>query len=315
MVDGSDNLATRYLPSAPASGQRGPLVAGSSARSTGRSRRRGHTKRARNGWPNPTYRCLFPDPPEPGTIPTCAEAGVLGALDGPARLDDGARGDPRDRRRLRRGDEGLLGRLLLVDARAMRLETLRYGWDENNPAERFEGRAGGCRVRRGVTAQSRGPLAPPHVVRARFTAMTRRRSRRRRQVTSRSKPRNVLGRRSSRPDAGDRIARFRAAVVRLVVVALVDPSHFVGSPPSPAPPNPSPPIPLFSPNKPPPWPSPRYRRGYRRAQRRPRCRPRSSGVPQQVAASRPPRSADGPGSARVSLWRLAEDSLAAGGGA
>src|SRR6266481_3961720 len=31
---------------------------------------------------NPTYRCLFPEPPPPGTVPACAEAGVLGALAG-----------------------------------------------------------------------------------------------------------------------------------------------------------------------------------------------------------------------------------------
>ena len=34
------------------------------------------------GKPNPTYRCLFPEAPPPGTIPACAEAGVLGALAG-----------------------------------------------------------------------------------------------------------------------------------------------------------------------------------------------------------------------------------------
>jgi molybdopterin-synthase adenylyltransferase len=31
------------------------------------------------------------------------------------------------------GDEGLVGKLLMIDARAMRFETLRYGWDEENP--------------------------------------------------------------------------------------------------------------------------------------------------------------------------------------
>ncbi len=79
-----------------------------------------------DGKPNPTYRCLFPDPPEPGTIPTCAEAGILGALAGvlgslmaleAIRVLVGGFGD---------GDEGLVGRLLMIDTRAMRFETLRY---------------------------------------------------------------------------------------------------------------------------------------------------------------------------------------------
>ena len=86
-----------------------------------------------DGAPNPTYRCLFPEPPPPGTVPTCAEAGVLGALAGvlgslmaleAIREIVGGFGD---------GDEGLVGRLLMIDARAMRFETLRYGWDEKNP--------------------------------------------------------------------------------------------------------------------------------------------------------------------------------------
>ena len=86
-----------------------------------------------DGKPNPTYRCLFPDPPEPGTVPTCAEAGVLGALAGvlgslmaleAIRVLVGGFGD---------GDEGLVGRLLMIDTRAMRFETLRYAWDPDNP--------------------------------------------------------------------------------------------------------------------------------------------------------------------------------------
>ena len=55
-----------------------------------------------------------------------ALAGVLGSLMAleAIRAIVGGFGD---------GDEGLIGRLLMIDARAMRFETLRYGWDEANP--------------------------------------------------------------------------------------------------------------------------------------------------------------------------------------
>ena len=39
-------------------------------------------ERGADGQFNPTYRCLFPEPPPPGTVPACAEAGVMGALAG-----------------------------------------------------------------------------------------------------------------------------------------------------------------------------------------------------------------------------------------
>ena len=39
-------------------------------------------EQAADGKPNPTYRCLFPEPPPEGTVPACAEAGILGALTG-----------------------------------------------------------------------------------------------------------------------------------------------------------------------------------------------------------------------------------------
>ena len=39
-------------------------------------------ERGEDGKPNPTYRCLFPEPPPPAAVPACAEAGILGALTG-----------------------------------------------------------------------------------------------------------------------------------------------------------------------------------------------------------------------------------------
>ncbi len=82
-----------------------------------------------DGAPNPTYRCLFPEPPPPGSIPACSEAGVLGALPGIA----GSMMALEAIREIVGFGEGLVGRLLMIDTRAMRFETLSYAWDPNNP--------------------------------------------------------------------------------------------------------------------------------------------------------------------------------------
>ena len=86
-------------------------------------------ERGADGKPNPTYRCLFPEPPPPGTVPACAEAGILGALAGVI----GSMMALEVIREIVGFGEGLVGRLLMLDARAMRFETLRYGWDPENP--------------------------------------------------------------------------------------------------------------------------------------------------------------------------------------
>ena len=79
--------------------------------------------------PNPTYRCLFPEPPPAGTVPTCAEAGILGALAGVA----GSLVALEAIRAIVGFGEGLVGRLLMIDTRSMRFETLDYEWDPDNP--------------------------------------------------------------------------------------------------------------------------------------------------------------------------------------
>ena len=82
--------------------------------------------------PNPTWRCLYPDAPPPGTVPTCARNGVLGALLGVMgslqaleviKLIAGI-GEP------------LVGRLMLFDARSLRFDTIRYHWKPRQSPER-----------------------------------------------------------------------------------------------------------------------------------------------------------------------------------
>src|SRR6202000_1659386 len=89
---------------------------------------RAHEKNA-DGVFNPTYRCLFPEPPPPGTVPACAESGVMGALAGML----GSMMALEAIREIVGFGEGLVGRLLMLDARAMRFETLRYQRDPLNP--------------------------------------------------------------------------------------------------------------------------------------------------------------------------------------
>jgi molybdopterin/thiamine biosynthesis adenylyltransferase len=133
VLDGSDNFATRYALSDACYYERRPLVSAALGEFDGTLTTLKPYENGADGKPNPSYRCLFPNPPEPGTIQTCAEAGILGALAGvlgslmaleAIRALVGGFGD---------GDEGLVGRLLMVDSRAMRFETLRYAWDPENP--------------------------------------------------------------------------------------------------------------------------------------------------------------------------------------
>ena len=86
-----------------------------------------------DGRPNPTYRCLFPSPPPPGAIPTCAEAGVLGALAGVM----GSLMAMEVIREIVGFGESLVGRLLMVDARSMRFDTVRLRMGRGEPVERF----------------------------------------------------------------------------------------------------------------------------------------------------------------------------------
>ncbi len=129
VVDGSDNWATRYAVSDACFRARRPLVTGSVGTFDGSVTVLAPYETGPDGRPNPTYRCLFPLPPPDGSVPACAEAGVLGALTGLV----GSLMALEAIRRLVPFGEGLVGRLLLVDARAMRFETLRYGWDPENP--------------------------------------------------------------------------------------------------------------------------------------------------------------------------------------
>lgn len=128
IADGSDNFATRYLVSDACCRAARPLVTGAVGMFDG-SLTTLRPFETREGRRNPTYRCLFPAPPPAGSVPTCAEAGVLGALTGLV----GSLMALEVLREIVGFGDGLVGRLLLVDALSLRFETLTYTWDPANP--------------------------------------------------------------------------------------------------------------------------------------------------------------------------------------
>jgi molybdopterin/thiamine biosynthesis adenylyltransferase len=129
VADGSDNFATRYLVSDACYFAKKPLVTAAVGSFDGSLTTLRAHERDPDGHPNPTYRCLFPEPPPAGSIPACAEAGILGALPGVV----GSLMALEVIREIVGFGEGLVGRLLMIDLRSLRFETLRYQWDPANP--------------------------------------------------------------------------------------------------------------------------------------------------------------------------------------
>jgi len=123
LVDGTDNLPTRYLLNDLAVLTNRPYVYGSIFRFEGQV--------SVFGLPGqPCYRCLFPEPPPPGAIPSCASAGVMGVLPGIIGSIQAA-----EVIKLITGTGELLaGRLFLFDALEMRADTVKIGRKATCPA-------------------------------------------------------------------------------------------------------------------------------------------------------------------------------------
>ncbi|MCP4318650.1 MAG: molybdopterin-synthase adenylyltransferase MoeB [Hyphomicrobiales bacterium] len=122
VADGSDNFATRYLMADQCAERERPLVTAAVGRFDGSVTVLKPYEMSSGGVPNPSYRDLFPKPPPDGLLPSCAEAGIIGALTGVIgtlqameviKLITGT-GTP------------LIGRLLLYDALAARFDTITY---------------------------------------------------------------------------------------------------------------------------------------------------------------------------------------------
>jgi len=120
VVDGTDNFPTRYLVNDACVMLGKPNVYGSVFRFEGQA----SVFSTKDG---PCYRCLFPEPPPPGTVPSCAEGGVLGVLPG---LIGTIQATEAIKLILGIG-EPLVGRLLLVDALGAQFRTVKV---RKNPA-------------------------------------------------------------------------------------------------------------------------------------------------------------------------------------
>jgi molybdopterin/thiamine biosynthesis adenylyltransferase len=129
VLDCTDSFAARYLISDACFEARKPLVTAAVGQFDGSITTLKPYETGAGGTPNPTWRCLFPEPPPDGLLPTCAEAGILGALVGVI----GSMQALEAIKEIVGIGEGLVGRLLLYDARAARFETVAYRWDPDNP--------------------------------------------------------------------------------------------------------------------------------------------------------------------------------------
>jgi molybdopterin/thiamine biosynthesis adenylyltransferase len=122
VVDGSDNFDTRYAVADACAAAGRPLVAAAVGRFDGSLTVLMPYAHGPDGAPNPSYRDLFPEPPPAGMVPSCAEAGVLGALTGVM----GTLQAMEAVKVLTGIGEPLVGRLLLYDSLAARFDTVRY---------------------------------------------------------------------------------------------------------------------------------------------------------------------------------------------
>ena len=123
VLDGTDNFPVRYLVNDATQMLGTPLVYGSIYQWEGQA------SVFLPGRETPCYRCLFPEPPPPGTVPSCAEGGVFGVLPGIVGSIQAV-----EAIKLVLGvGESLVGKLLLYDAMSSEFTTVKLRWDPDCP--------------------------------------------------------------------------------------------------------------------------------------------------------------------------------------
>jgi adenylyltransferase/sulfurtransferase len=129
VVDGSDNFPTRYLLSDACFLATKTLITAAVGQFDGQVATFKPHQRREDGSPQPSYRCLFPEEPPPGLLPSCEEAGILGALTGIV----GSLQAIEVLKELLGIGESLAGKILMYDALAARTYISEIKWDPKNP--------------------------------------------------------------------------------------------------------------------------------------------------------------------------------------
>ena len=128
VCDGSDNFATRYLVSDACYLAKRTLVFGAVGPFDGYVSTFKPHECGPGGKPFPSYRCLFPEAPPPGTVANCSEVGVLGAIVGVI----GTLQAVEVLKEITGAGESLAGRLLIYDALSSRFESVKIAWNPDN---------------------------------------------------------------------------------------------------------------------------------------------------------------------------------------
>ena len=129
IADGSDNFATRYLVSDACYLAKKTLVFAAVGPFDGYLTTFKPHERNSAGEPWPTYRCIFPEAPPPGTVAPCSEIGVLGSIVGVI----GTLQATEVLKEITGVGESLAGRLVIYDALTVRFQTVTFNWDPDNP--------------------------------------------------------------------------------------------------------------------------------------------------------------------------------------